>query len=68
MKPLQRGLATITVLAFLWPTRAEAYRPFDQTDADLAAPGEFEFEFGPAQALRTQGQLDFAIPIFGGAG
>jgi hypothetical protein len=31
---------------------ALALRPFDGTDADVAAPGEFELEFGPAHYLR----------------
>ena len=30
---------------------AFAYRPFDGTDADVAAEGEFELELGPAQYL-----------------
>jgi hypothetical protein len=31
---------------------AEAYRPFDSTDADVAAHGEFELELGPVGYLR----------------
>jgi len=37
-------LATLVVL---WPAVSDAYRPFDQTDADVAAPKEFELELGP---------------------
>ena len=37
-------LATLVVLS---PARGIAYRPFDQTDADVAAPKEFELELGP---------------------
>ena len=33
--------------ALATPTRAHAYRPFDSTDASVAAPGELELEFGP---------------------
>jgi hypothetical protein len=31
---------------------AHAYRPFDGTDGDVAAPGEFELELGPAHLYR----------------
>jgi len=31
----------------LWPLSARAYRPFDSTDAAVAAKGEMEIEFGP---------------------
>ncbi len=30
-----------------WPSTALAYRPFDGTDADVAAVGDFELELGP---------------------
>ena len=39
---------------------AHAYRPFDGTDADVAPPGEFELELGPAQYYR-QGRSNFLI-------
>lgn len=32
---------------------ARAYRPFDSTDADVAARGEFELELGPVGYLRS---------------
>ena len=37
------------VAAWPWPgtTRAQAYRPFDGTDAAVAEPGEVEIELGP---------------------
>lgn len=34
------------------PHGALAYRPFDSTDAAIAAPGEFEIELGPAGYLK----------------
>jgi hypothetical protein len=35
-------------LAIGWSRNAQAYRPFDGTDADVAAPHEAELEIGPA--------------------
>jgi hypothetical protein len=41
-------LATNIVLALITATSAaQAYRPFDGTDADVAALGDFELELGP---------------------
>ncbi len=34
-------------LAAAWPLGASAYRPFNSTDAAVAAKGEMEIEFGP---------------------
>jgi hypothetical protein len=34
------------------PERSFAYRPFDSTDADVVAEGEFELELGPLGRLR----------------
>jgi len=34
-------------LAAAWPVAASAYRPFNATDAAVAARGEMEIEFGP---------------------
>ena len=34
-------------LGVIWPMSARAYRPFDSTDAAVAAKGEMEIEFGP---------------------
>jgi hypothetical protein len=42
---------TLSVLTVC--TAARAYRPFDGTDADVAALGEFELELGPAHYLST---------------
>ena len=35
------------LFALSWGAPAEAYRPFDGTDADVAAPHEVELEVGP---------------------
>lgn len=37
----------IGILVLLSPRAALAYRPFDSTDASVAAPGEVELELGP---------------------
>jgi hypothetical protein len=37
-------------------SRAEAYRPFDGTDADVAELGSFELELGPAHWYNQAGQ------------
>ncbi len=37
----------LLLLAVAWPFTASAYRPFDSTDAAVAAKGEMEIEFGP---------------------
>ncbi|MBS2027697.1 MAG: hypothetical protein JST54_07340 [Deltaproteobacteria bacterium] len=50
-----RPLGALFALALLWPARAEAYRPFDETDADVAAQGELELELGPTQVIHSQG-------------
>ena len=39
--------ATLLLLGLLWPLSARAYRPFNSTDAAVAAKGEVEIEFGP---------------------
>lgn len=59
------ALAAATVLlatALLAPRRAEAYRPFDGTDADTAELGEFELELGPVQYYRQASQSYLITP------
>ncbi len=43
-------------------TRAEAYRPFDGTDADVAELGHFELELGPAHFYQQAGQNYIIAP------
>jgi hypothetical protein len=51
MKGIAGGIFMYTVLAM--PRLAFAYRPFDSTDAAVAAKGEVELELGPLGFLRT---------------
>jgi hypothetical protein len=44
------------------PSRAEAYRPFDGTDADVAEVGVFELELGPVQYYRLGPQNYLVAP------
>src|ERR1700704_5432884 len=45
-----------------WFAPALAYRPFDGTDAAVAAPGEVEIELQPAGALREGGSTTLIAP------
>jgi hypothetical protein len=55
-------LALATVLVTLAPAeKAQALRPFDSTDADVAAAGELELEIGPLGLLRPRGAGDLLI-------
>ena len=45
-----------------WSTSAFAYRPFDGTDAAVAAPGEVEIELQPAGRLREQKATTLIAP------
>jgi hypothetical protein len=49
-----------SAVSLLFAARAEAYRPFDGTDADVAEPGVFELEVGPAHYYR-RGTQNFLI-------
>jgi len=52
-------VAAVTLLATASPGLL-AYRPFDSTDADVAADGEFELELEPVGWLR-QGTMKFLV-------
>jgi hypothetical protein len=45
-----------------WTGPASAYRPFDGTDAAVAAPGELEIELQPAGRLREEGTTTLVAP------
>jgi hypothetical protein len=45
-----------------WSGPAWAYRPFDGTDAAVAAPGELEIELQPAGRLRENGSTTLVAP------
>ena len=51
---LRRGLWAVFIV--LCPLRALAYRPFDQTDADVAKSREIEIELGPVAFLHERGR------------
>jgi hypothetical protein len=47
----------------LWSSDALAYRPFDGTDAAVAAPGEMEIELQPAGPRRDEGGTSLLAPV-----
>jgi hypothetical protein len=49
---LVRFIVSLLILSVAWPEIAFAYRPFDGTDAAVAAPGELEVELQPAGVRR----------------
>lgn len=59
---LERAAALVATLLLALATtkRAFAYRPFDGTDADVAAPREFELEAGPL-GYQREGQARFLV-------
>jgi len=54
------GRLCATMLLAMLAAPALAYRPFDSTDADVAASGEFELELGPIGWLR-EGDSSFRV-------
>jgi hypothetical protein len=64
-RQFSRRLASRSVIALSlisWSSSAFAYRPFDGTDAAVAAPGEVEIELQPAGRLREQGSTSLIAP------
>jgi hypothetical protein len=59
-----RGVAALAAAAALacWCCAAQAYRPFDGTDAAVAAPGEVEIELGPVEYLRDGSERALFAP------
>src|SRR5436190_12783207 len=55
------ALAPAIVLA-CWYGAAEAYRPFDGTDAAVAEAGEMEIELGPVEYLREGSERALFAP------
>jgi len=54
---------SVIVMCFsVWSSSAWAYRPFDGTDAAVAAPGELEIELQPAGLLREGGTTSLVAP------
>src|SRR3954468_22477200 len=54
--------ASVVLAALLWSGTAQAYRPFDGTDADVAARGEYELELGPAGYVGEGGNKTAVAP------
>lgn len=62
---IQQSLAVGCIAALCltaWPEPASAYRPFDGTDAAVAARGEVEIELQPAGRLRDQSGASLIAP------
>lgn len=58
---LRRGRVALWLFATLTASAAHAYRPFDSTDADVAAPHELEAEVGISTA-RNESTRSSSIP------
>src|SRR5450631_626454 len=54
--------SVIALCLIAWSGPAWAYRPFDGTDAAVAAPGELEIELQPAGRLREGGNSTLVAP------
>src|SRR5258705_1308971 len=54
--------SVIALCLTAWSGPASAYRPFDGTDAAVAAPGEVEIELQPAGRLRENGSTTLVAP------
>jgi hypothetical protein len=54
--------AVIALSLAAWSSAALAYRPFDGTDAAVAAPGEMEIELQPAGRLQDEGGTSLIAP------
>jgi hypothetical protein len=58
----QLVLGSVAMSLASWPASAWAYRPFDGTDAAVAAPGEVEIELQPAGRVREGGSTMLIAP------
>src|SRR6201981_3417047 len=57
------GVAALAAAAVTsWCGEAEAYRPFDGTDAAVAETGEIEIELGPVESLRVAPERSLFAP------
>ncbi len=55
-------LASALALGLLWPAGAQAYRPFDSTDAAVADRGAVEIELGPLGFLKDGADRWLVVP------
>jgi hypothetical protein len=61
--PQRLASSSIVVLGLIvWSAPASAYRPFDGTDAAVAAKGEMEIELQPAGRLRDESGTSLIAP------
>ena len=56
------GAAALAAAVTLWCGDAEAYRPFDGTDAAVAETGDVEIELGPVEYLREGAERSLLAP------
>ena len=59
---VRRAVSLLALAVFFWPGAAMAYRPFDGTDAGVAAPKEFELELGPVHYFREGDDNGIIVP------
>ena len=62
MKGLGAAAALAAAGVILWCGEAEAYRPFDGTDAAVVETGEMEIELGPVEYLRAGAERTLLAP------
>ena len=62
MKGVRAAAALAAAGVTLWCGEAEAYRPFDGTDAAVAETGEIEIELGPVEYLRAGAERTLLAP------
>ena len=55
-------MALATAALIFWYSEAEAYRPFDGTDAAVVETGEIEVELGPVEYLRAGAERALLAP------
>ena len=62
MKGVGAAAALAAAGVTLWCGEAEAYRPFDGTDAAVVETGETEIELGPVEYLRVGAERTLLAP------
>src|SRR5215469_15549831 len=62
MKGVVAAAALAAAGVTLWCGKAEAYRPFDGTDAAVVETGEMEIELGPVEYLRAGAERTLLAP------
>jgi hypothetical protein len=62
MKGVGAAAALAAAGVTLWCGEAEAYRPFDGTDAAVVETGELEIELGPVESLRVGAERTLLAP------